>query len=133
MDQEEVSRKIWKNKDILSTCGYGIIILIVWDFIKQILYSFYITPDTEAISTETYTLSTLIFEAALLIICIVTGILAGKYGKSSKKEKPLIVVFSIILAVFSIAAVVADALALGYLFKEVKVISILSVITDFLF
>lgn len=133
MDQNKLNQKIWKHKDVLATCGYGVIIFIVWAFIKQLIYSLHIVPSNEEIDRDIYTLASLISNVILLIFCIVTGFLAEKYGKKNIKEKPAIFVLSIILSIFSILMVLADSLVVVFIIVEFDILAIVSVVMDVLF
>ena len=133
MNQNELNRNIWKHKDILATCGYGIIIFIVWGFIKQLIYSLHIVPTNEEIDKEIYSIVSIIANIVLLGICLTTGFLAGKYGKKDKKEKPAIFILSIILSIFSVLTVLIDSLLMVFIIEEFDILSLIAVIMDLLF
>ena len=133
MKQDELKRKIWKNKDILITCGYGIIIFIVWGFIKQLLYSMYIVPSNEELEGDTYFVLNLVLNLVLLAVCLATGLLARKYGKKDKKEKPAIFILSILLSIFTSLIVFIDSLLIFVIIDQFDIIALVSVIMDILF
>lgn len=133
MDQNKFNQKIWKHKDILATCGYGVIIFIVWAFIKQLIYSLHIVPSSEEIDKDIYSLVNIVYNVILLALCLATGFLAEKYGKRSIKEKPAIFILSIILSILSILMVLADSLVAVLIIVEFDLLALVSVIMDVLF
>ena len=133
MDQNKFNQKIWKHKDILATCGYGVIIFIVWAFIKQLIYSLHIVPSSEEIDKNIYSIVNIVYNVILLALCLSTGFLAEKYGKRSIKEKPAIFILSIILSILSILMVLADSLVAVLIIVEFDLLALVSVIMDVLF
>lgn len=133
MNQTELKRKIWKNKDILSTCGYGVIIFIVWTFIKQLLYSMHIMPSNDELAEDIYSIISVIYNTVIFIACLATGFLARKYGRKDRKEKPTIFVLSIILSILSVLTVFVDSFLLIYIIEEFDILSLIAVIMDLLF
>lgn len=133
MNETEVRRNIRKHKDILLTCGYGIIVFIIWGFIKQLIYTRYFVPTNEELDEEIYSIASIIFSVVLLGICLATGFLARKYGKRDKKEKPAIFILSVLLSIFAVFTVFLDSLLLAFIIEEFDVLALISVITDTLF
>lgn len=132
METVKIQRDKRKFKDILATSGYGVVIFIIWGFIKELLYLRWVIPNTENIDYQIFNLGSLIFGVIILGICLTTGLLAKQSGKSDKKEKPILIVFAFILALLALVALAADA-ALFIVLDEFDLFAVFSFIADILF
>lgn len=135
MDLESIKLKIRKNKDIIYTNGYGVLVFILWDLIKIVLYSVDAAPDS-AMSNDLDTLYLSLFSsvlAAITILTAITGFMAIRVGKKNSRHHVALIVLSIVTCLFSIQLMVDDIYLCVIVVSYGIPISIISVLTDFFF
>lgn len=130
MEVSENKRKFRKYKDKLATAGYGVVIFILWGIIKELFYLKWYFPNNEEIADKGYLIGFSIFSLVLLGICLATGILARKYGRSDYKEKTIFIVFSFILGFLVIASLFFDIALLFTVLDDFDVLAFITLIAD---
>lgn len=128
--------QILKNKDILATSGYALIIFTLWSIVKALLY-FYFAPDFVQTVLEELTVYGLGDINYITYICIAVdfavkifiGLCAIGEGKKHKNESYFYIILSFVLIVFSLISIASD---LYLLIKYIDAISIvvLSLVVD---
>ena len=135
MKQLDIKKQIRKNQDLLSSCGYGVIIFLLWSFVKLTIYIINLWPDAgQPFDPERkiYIISLISSSSVQLIIGLIAGYLTYKEGKHDKKCGLILRIFSIILVIMGIGFVVGDS----YLFVELgefDVILLVTLIIDLLY
>ena len=112
MDLETIKLKIRKNKDIIYTNGYGVLVFILWNLIKVILYSVDAVPEVDPeVATELDILFSSLFSsvlAAITIFTIITGIMAIRVGKKNSRHRIALIVLSVITCLLSLHEVLEN-------------------------
>lgn len=135
MDLESIKLKIRKNKDIIYTNGYGVLVFILWDLIKIVLYSVDAAPDS-AMSNDLDTLYLSLFSsvlAAITILTAITGFMAIRVGKKNSRHRIALIVLSIITCLFSVQLMVDDIYLCMIIASYSISIYIVSILTDIFF
>lgn len=137
MDLETIKLKIRKNKDIIYTNGYGVLVFILWDLIKIVLYSIDASPDTSPIKANDSSLLYLsLFVsvlAAITIFAAITGYMAIRVGKKNSKRYVALIVLSVITCLFSVQLMIDDIYLCTIIVSYGLSISVISVLTDIFF
>lgn len=117
MKLQEIQKKIRRQKDLLATNGYGVIIFILWNFVKSIIsVQPIVSPENNMteISEETLIIISIVLIAFLGLLFlevfagIFTGIFAIREGQKDKKAGKKLRIFSTILCVFGLIFVFGD-------------------------
>lgn len=112
MELPEIRRNIRKNKDILHTAGYGILVFIIWGFIKLFIYIFavapLITPEKEDIFDQIFLYSTIGFGIIDLIISIFIVLTCIREYKFKKRFNLFKKILFIVLAILAFIYFVED-------------------------
>lgn len=98
-----VKRKERKCRDILTTAGYGIIILVLWDFVKSVIYLNWSVPSIIASVNDPYAITFIVLISIELIFCTAFGLVLSKVGRSNKMVGTKTLVVAIILLVAALA------------------------------
>ncbi|MCQ2796020.1 MAG: hypothetical protein MJ213_01740 [Bacilli bacterium] len=102
MDFTLAKKKMRKCRDILTTTGYAIIILVLWDFVKGIIYLNWSIPSAVESVNDPYAFAYIIFVLVELVFCVTTGLIFSKIGRGNKAIGTKILVLSILLSVFAL-------------------------------
>lgn len=133
MKQIAKETRIRKHNDILSVAGYGVIIFIIWAFIKGVIYLRWLIPNNPELEREIYSIGYISITVVEILISISTGWLARKTGRSlNKKPSIVLIVLSAILLLFAIYCISVD-LYFTIIDKDFSVVSIIAIIADLLF
>lgn len=135
MEKEEISLKIRKYHDILATAGYGVIVFVLWNLLKTIIYIRDIIPllndETRSLSDE---FAGYLFSGIAIIFYIfvvIAGIFAIKEGKGGRRFNVLGRVLPLILSVISISFIIVDIMAFVRL-KQFDTIYLINIVSDFI-
>ena len=112
MEKLQIQRLIRKNKDILYTAGYGLLIFVLWGLLKTILYVFGILPSmsedqfsVESTSYLIYILTATIFSD---ILSFIVFYLCRREGRNDIKVGKILRILGGLLLIFSIGFVIGD-------------------------
>lgn len=137
MDLETIKLKIRKNKDIIYTNGYGVLVFILWDLIKIVIFSIDASPDTSSVSAidlDVIYLSLISSVlAAITILAAITGFMAIRVGKKNSKRYVALIVLSVITCLFSVQLMVDDIYLCTIIASYSISIYIISILTDVFF
>ena len=130
---ENTSKIIRKNRDILLTNGYGVIVFVLWNLIKGVIYIETFIP---GVAEEVVVGEKILY---VILIAIVTfletmtgftvGALAIKAGKKGSRIPIPLIVSCIILGLFAIFFVVSDIIAC-FLYGTFDLMLFLSTLVD---
>lgn len=132
MNDVEIRRNIHKYKDFLATAGFGIIVLIVWGLIKTIVYVRWFLPQLNNSAEQVFSWTATGLNILEFALCLFTGFFAKRSGKSDKKEKPILLILTILLLFFGLVITASDIYFIIQ-YNEVDIISIISLLSDTLF
>lgn len=102
MDLTLAKKKMRKCRDILATTGYAIIILVLWDFVKGIIYVNWSIPSIVESVNNPYAVAYIVFIIVELLFCITIGLIFSKIGRGNKAINNKALVLSILLCVFAL-------------------------------
>lgn len=102
MDLTLAKKKIRKCKDVLVTTGYAIIILVLWDFVKGIIYVNWSIPSIVESVNDPYAIAYIVFILVELVFCVTIGLILSKMGRGHKAIGTKTLVLSILLCVFAL-------------------------------
>lgn len=102
MDFALAKKKMRKCRDILTTTGYGIIILVLWDFVKGIIYLNWSIPTVIETVNDTYAVAYIVFILVELVFCVAIGLIFSKIGRGHKAVGAKTLALSILLCVFAL-------------------------------
>lgn len=105
MDLTLAKKKIRKCKDVLVTTGYAIVILVLWDFVKGIIYVNWSIPSIVESVNDPYTVAYIVFIIVELLFCVTIGLIFSKIGRGNKAINNKTLVLSILLCVFALTCV----------------------------
>lgn len=105
MDYELAKKRMRKCKDILTTTGYGIVILVLWDFLKGIIYLNWSIPTITESLNHPYAIAYTVFIFTELAFCTASGIFFLKIGRGSKEIGVKTLTFAILLLLYAIACI----------------------------
>ena len=103
MDFALTKKKMRKCRDILATTGYAIIILVLWDFVKGIIYVNWSIPSIVESVNNPYAIAYIVFIIVELLFCVTIGLIFSKIGRGNKMIDNKTLVLSILLCVFALA------------------------------
>ncbi|MCQ2802442.1 MAG: hypothetical protein MJ225_02020 [Bacilli bacterium] len=110
-----IEKLIRKNKDVLATCGYGIIVFLLWGIVKTVIWAYDILPTyyptMDGQSAITYVSIYTTTYSLFYIFSVLTGIFSIQEGKKDKKRGLAICILSIPLAITSILSTGYDLYA----------------------
>lgn len=102
MDLTLAKKKIRKCKDVLVTTGYAIVILVLWDFVKGIIYLNWSIPTIVESVNDPYAVAYIVFIIVELLFCVTIGLIFSKIGRGNKAINNKALVLSILLCVFAL-------------------------------
>lgn len=102
MDLTLAKKKIRKCKDVLVTTGYAIVILVLWDFVKGIIYVNWSIPSIVESVNDPYAIAYIVFILVELVFCVTIGLIFSKIGRGNKAINNKALVLSILLCVFAL-------------------------------
>lgn len=97
-----IKKKARRCRDILVTTGYGIIVLVLWDFVKGIVYLNWSIPSLVESVNDPRAIAYAIFICIELVFCITCGLILSKAGRSNKNLTAKTLALSILLCVFAL-------------------------------
>lgn len=108
MNLEKVKKNIRKHKDVLATCGYGVLVFLVWTLVKVIIFVGSIIPEITTNSQVLYSVSYLSIFLVNTTIGAICGFLALKEGKNNKTGNIVLRVLSVLLSLIAAFNLVVD-------------------------
>lgn len=112
MEKLQVQRLIRKNKDILYTAGYGLLIFVLWTLLKTILYVFGILPSADESQASVESTNYLIYILAVTIfsdiLTIIVFYLSRKEGRNDFKVGKILRILAGLLVIATIGFVIGD-------------------------
>lgn len=132
MELALAKKKIRKYKNTLTTAGYGIIVLVIWIFIKSLIYINWNYPTTKEEFDKNILFAYVLFSAVELVYCLISSFIITKCGKTSKKANVPILVVSIFLLLFSITCFGFSILAIVRP-NGVSALNVVDIIEDIIF
>lgn len=106
-----IERLVRKNKDVLATCGYGVIVFLLWGLVKTVIWAYDILPtyypNLESSSAIRYVAIYVISYSLFYILCVLTGIFSIQEGKKDKKR-------GLAICLLSIPLVLTNIISTGY-------------------
>ena len=122
MQKDLILKRTRKNRDILSACGYGVIVFCLWGLIKILIWAFIIVPgleiDPSTISSSNYFWPYVINTIILYIFSFLTGLFSVRNGKKDKN-------YIVLICIFSIPLVILNCLSLAYdIYIQIKLIDV---------
>lgn len=136
MDLETIKLKIRKNKGIIYTNGYGVLIFMLWSLIKITLYLVDVAPDvTPDVNDDLYIIyMSLVSSSSIIadVLAAITGFLAIRVGKNNKKRYISLIVLSTITCFLNLQFVAGDIYLCVIIADDIATL-IISVLTDVFF
>lgn len=132
LETPEITRKVNKHKAILTAAGYGIIVFILWNFIKGIIYLRYFLPENQEVSELGYSIGYIVLSVADTVICLITAFYAGRIAKKDKKIKAVFIVLASLVLLGSCLTFGVDIATLCFLDKF-SIISVFLFVADIIF
>lgn len=137
MDLDTIKLKIRKNKDIIYTNGYGILVFVLWSLVKLILYLVdiapYVSPGVEDELDVVYSSLTLASSLIECAIAIATGVVAINAGKKDKPYRSSLIALAVITCFLSIDFIIFDFWVAMFLVETFSSTALIGVITDVFF
>ena len=132
LETPEITRKANKHKAILTAAGYGIIVFILWNFIKGIIYLRYFLPENQEVSDLGYSIGYIVLVCVDTIICLVTAFYAGRVAK---KDKRINVVFIILASLVLLGGCLTFGIDIAILcfLDKFSIISVFLFVADIIF
>lgn len=101
MELSSAKRKIRKCRDMITAGSYGIVILVIWDFIKNAIYIKWAFPDNVEVLIHPVFILFIIFAIFELLLCVIFGLILIKFGRNNKNCTGGLIVASLIMLIIS--------------------------------
>lgn len=132
LETPEITRKVNKHKAILTAAGYGIIVFILWNIIKGIIYLRYFLPENQEVSDLGYSIGYIVLVSVNTVICLVTAYYAGRIAKKDKKINAVFIVLTVLVLLVGCLTFGLDIATLCLLDKF-SIISVFLFVADIIF
>lgn len=103
MNLASLKKQLRKCRATLSSAGYGIAVLTIWDFIKTVIYFSWYAPAFKETLSQPTIISLVVVFLVEHICCLTLAFVIIKSGKKNKKISVVTLIISILLLILAIS------------------------------